>query len=255
MSKPESGIPTISRVADDTLIELAYDSSSRKTSLIVSRFGGLWNAESEVKIGSEILVPYSAANNLIANECVQLPSLPVDYGQKDELIADIRAFLNRYVDLSPTFELIAAYYVLLTWVYDRFNEVPYLRIRGEYGTGKTRALIAIGSLCNKAFFASGASTTSPIFHTQDAFGGTLVLDEADLPYSDARADVVKRPAPHRRGTHIRHWCPRPISVLSYGNRTHDSREGVGAAYALVGYGAMATQPQSTAQASDRPCWS
>ena len=100
-------------------------------------------------------------------------------------------FLHRYVDLSPLFAKIASYYVLLTWVHDAFNEVPYLRLRGEYGTGKTRGLMAIGALCYKAFFASGASTTSPIFHTLDAFGGTLIFDEADLPYSDARADIVK----------------------------------------------------------------
>lgn len=185
-------VPTISRVLPDTLIELVYDASIRRTALAVSRFGGLWNVEQEVRIETgETLVPYSAKNNLIANECVLLPSRPVEYGTKDELLADIRSFLHRYVDLSPLFEEIAAYYVLLSWVHDAFNELPYLRLRGEYGTGKTRGLLAIGALCYRPFFASGASTTSPIFHTLNSFGGTLILDEADLPYSDARADIVK----------------------------------------------------------------
>jgi hypothetical protein len=187
------GIPTVSRVcADQTLVELIYDAANRTTGLAVSRFGGLWNIEQEVRIETgETLVPYSPKNNLISNDCVLLPSRPAEYGNKGELIAGIEAFLYRYVDLSPMFAKIAAYYVLLTWVYDAFNDVPYLRLRGEYGTGKTRALMAIGSLCYKAFSASGASTTSPIFHTLDAFGGTLLFDEADLPYSDARADIVK----------------------------------------------------------------
>src|SRR5665213_4224704 len=86
---------------------------------------------------------------------------------------------------------IAAHYVLLTWVHDAFNELPYLRFQGAYGTGKTRALLAIGSLCYKAFFASGASPVSPIFHVLEAFGATLVLDEADLRFSDATADLTK----------------------------------------------------------------
>ncbi len=103
----------------------------------------------------------------------------------------IRSFLHRYVDLSPLFEAIAAHYVLLTWVHDAFGELPYLRLRGDYGTGKTRGLLAIGSLCYRPFFASGASTTSPIFHTLNSFGGTLVLDEADFSASDTRADLVK----------------------------------------------------------------
>jgi hypothetical protein len=187
------GVPTVSRVCEDqTLIELVYDAAKRTTGLAVSRFGGLWNIEQEVRIETgETLVPYSPKNNLISNQCVLLPSVPSEFYTKEELITDIQAFLHRYVDLSPLFAKIASYYILLTWVHDAFNEVPYLRLRGEYGTGKTRGLMAIGSLCYKAFFASGASTTSPIFHTLDAFGGTLMFDEADLPYSDARADIVK----------------------------------------------------------------
>jgi hypothetical protein len=93
--------------------------------------------------------------------------------------------------LTPAFEEIATHYVMLTWMYDAFNELGYLRFRGDYGTGKTRALLAVGSLCYKPFFASGASTVSPIFHVLDAFGGTLVLDEADLRFSDATADLTK----------------------------------------------------------------
>ncbi|MBV9990045.1 MAG: hypothetical protein JOZ72_02025 [Alphaproteobacteria bacterium] len=185
--------PTVSRVCEDrTLVELVYDAAKRTTGLAVSRFNGLWNIEREVRIETgELLVPYSPKNNLIANECVLLPSAPAESFTKEELVADIEAFLYRYADLSPLFAKIASYYVLLTWVHDAFNEVPYLRLRGDYGTGKTRALMTIGSLCYKAFSASGASTTSPIFHTLDAFGGTLLFDEADLPYSDARADIVK----------------------------------------------------------------
>lgn len=188
-SKPT---PTVSRVTSDTIVELVYDADRRDTGLVVSRFGGLWNVEPEVRIETgETLIPYSPHNNLISNHCVLLPSLPVDFGDKGDLLRDIEAFLHRYVDLSPLFERMAAHYVLMSWVYDAFNEVPYLRLRGDYGTGKTRALIAIGSLCYKPFFASGASTVSPIFHTLDAFGGTLLFDEADFRFSDATADVVK----------------------------------------------------------------
>jgi hypothetical protein len=107
------------------------------------------------------------------------------------LVAAIQAFVHRYVDLSPGFEEIAAHYVLLTWIYDAFGELGYLRFRGDYGTGKTRALLTVGAVCYKPFFASGASTVSPIFHVLDAFGGTLVLDEADFRFSDATAELTK----------------------------------------------------------------
>jgi len=184
-------VPTVSRICGDTVVELVYDAKVRTTALVVAS-EGRWRKAQEFAIATgETLVPYSAANNLIRHECVMLPSEPVDGGSKAELLRDIEAYLHRYVDLSPLFKRIAAHYVLLTWVFDAFNELPYLRLQGDYGTGKTRALITLGSIAYKGFFASGASTVSPIFHTLDTFGGTLVLDEADLRFSDKTADLVK----------------------------------------------------------------
>lgn len=188
----KAAVPTVACVDRDTIIELVYEASERKTALAVSRFGGLWNIEQQMRIHTgEVLVPYSAKNNLIAHDCVLLASKPEHYGDKAALLAAVAAFLHRYVDLSPLFEAIAAHYVLLTWVHDAFNELPYLRLRGGYGTGKTRGLLAIGALCYRPFFASGASTVSPIFHTLDRFGGTLVLDEADFRFSDTTNELVK----------------------------------------------------------------
>jgi hypothetical protein len=186
-------VPTISRVLDDgTLVELVYDASAGTTSLAICRPGGDTTVEPFLELTSgERLVPYSARNNLIANECVVLPSDIGDFGDKRDLLVEIQAFVHRYVDLTPVFEAIVAHYVLLTWVYDAFSDLPYLRFRGDYGTGKTRALLTVGSLCYKPFFASGASTVSPIFHIQDAFQGTLILDEADFRFSDATAELTK----------------------------------------------------------------
>jgi hypothetical protein len=86
---------------------------------------------------------------------VLLPSEPQEYGSDAALLSEIESFIHRYVDVSPLFEKIACYYVLLTWIYDRFNELPYLRLRGEPGSGKTRFMLTVGSLCYKPIFASG----------------------------------------------------------------------------------------------------
>ncbi len=188
-----TAIPTIFRALDDgTLIELLYDPSTRATALALCQPTGATSIESAITLPTgERLTPYSADNNLIASGCVLLPSAIGDYADKETLLNAVQAFLHRYVDLPETFEAIAAHYVLLSWVYDAFTDLPYLRLRGDYGTGKTRALQAIGSLCYKPFFASGASTVSPIFHIQDAFQGTLILDEADFRFSDASAQLTK----------------------------------------------------------------
>jgi len=73
------------------------------------------------------------------HDVVLLPSEPAEYGEERELLARIRSFIHRYVDVSTVFEELSAYYVLLSWLYDCFHELPYLRVRGDYGSGKTRA--------------------------------------------------------------------------------------------------------------------
>ena len=185
-------VPTVSRVlSDGTVIELLYDAVRQTTALAVWRDGHSTVEDKVVLEGGEHLVPFSPQNNIIKNDVVLLPSQPSEYGSKTDLLLEIQQFLHRYLDVAPAFEVLAAHYVLFTWLYDAFNEVPYLRLQGDYGTGKTRALMVIGSLCYKPFFASGASTVSPIFHIIDAFRGTLVLDEADFRFSDEKAELVK----------------------------------------------------------------
>jgi len=66
-----------------------------------------------------------------------------------------------------------------------------MRVRGDYGSGKTRYLHTVGSLCYKPIFASGASTVAPLFHILDQVGGTLILDEGDFRFSDEKADIAK----------------------------------------------------------------
>ena len=185
--------PTISRVLPDgTMIELLYDADNATTSFAVCPPSGTPTLESQINLSTkECLVPYAPGNNLLTSGCVLLPSAVTSFGDKQLLLAEIKKFIHRFVDLTPLFEEIAAHYVLLSWVHDAFNELGYLRVRGAWGSGKTRFLLTVGSLCYKPFFASGASTVSPIFHILHEFGGTLVLDEADLRFSDATADLTK----------------------------------------------------------------
>ncbi len=137
------------------------------------------------------MLPTQPTNALVEHEVVRFPSKLEEYENEASLVEEVRSYIHRYVDLSESFELIAAYYVLFSWVYDAFNELPYLRVRGDYGTGKTRFLNIVGSITYKPIFGSGASTVSPIFHLLDQFSGTLVIDEADFRFSDEKADLVK----------------------------------------------------------------
>ncbi len=189
--KHTQSTPAVSRVlSDGRIIEIVYQPEDRKTMFAIYQNGGI-TFEDSIDADGEHLVPISPGNNLLKHKVVLLPEHPDSYESVEVLLKDIQAYLYRYVDLSDEFFRIASCYILLTWVYDAFNEVPYLRLRGDYGSGKTRALLVIGSVCHKAFFASGASTVSPIFHILDTFRGALIFDEADFRFSDEKAELVK----------------------------------------------------------------
>ena len=176
--------------ADGAIVETTYQPDKKEVRLIIAREG----VAEELIEWQELGTVYSAvrsSNNLIRHQALLLPSAATEYDSTETLLTDIGGYLSRYVSLEKEAIELVAIYVLLTWVYDAFNELPYLRFRGDYGTGKTRALLVAGSLCYKAFFASGASTVSPIFHTLDTFKGTLIFDEADFRFTDEKAELVK----------------------------------------------------------------
>jgi hypothetical protein len=183
--------PTVSSVLQDgTLIEMVYRAEERRTLLCIAKEGQV-RYETSIMDDGKRLVPYSPENNLLKNEVVLFPSEVAEYESDQALVAEIRQFIHRYVDISPLFEEIMSYYVLFTWVYDAFNELPYLRLRGDTGTGKTRFLLTAGSLCYKPIYASGASTVSPLFRILDSVRGTLIIDEGDFRFSDEKAEIVK----------------------------------------------------------------
>ncbi len=185
-------LPAVSGVfKSGQILEMVYRPKDRETAFILWN-DGKWTFQKSYKVNEKYhLIPYSPYNNLIKNEVILLPSIPEEYETEESLVNDIQTFIHRYVDLSPLFEKIATYYVLFSWIYDGFNELPYLKLRGDFGSGKTRFLLTVGSLCYKPIFASGASSVSPLFRILDIFRGTLIMDEADFRLSDEKADVVK----------------------------------------------------------------
>lgn len=193
MQKSKKNQPTrisSALLPDGRLVEMLYDPANHRTQFAT------WDGERETIVDeiqgpSGLLLPYPADNPIVKDGTVLFPAMLTEYGKTEDLVADIRRYIHTYVDLSDAFELLVAYYVLFTWLYDRFNELPYVRLQGAYGTGKTRFLLVVGSICRTPIFTAGASTTSPIFHMLDEFRGTLIMDEADLRFSDETAQIAK----------------------------------------------------------------
>ncbi len=177
-------------VSEKMLAESAYDRHAQKTSFIIYQDGEI-SEQPKITDGIETYCPLDPKSDFVRRGVIQLPSGVEDYGTDEQLRAALQSFIHEYVDISPDFEIVAANYILLTWIYDRFNELPYLRVIGDYGGGKSRFIQVIGLLCYKSASTSGATTPSPIFRLLDRVRGTLVLDEADFQMSDMTGAIVK----------------------------------------------------------------
>lgn len=174
----------------DFHLETVIDSTTQKPEFVVKE-GDQINYQKKFEYQEREYIPSAQATALVLAGALRLPGKARAYTSLPELKQNIQRFIHRYVDLPPVFELICTNYVLLSWQYDGFNELPYLRVRGDYGSGKTRFLNVVGGLLYNPVFASGASSPASIFHLLDSIRGSLVLDESDYRYSDATAEIAK----------------------------------------------------------------
>lgn len=188
-SRTKQGLSPISFYKNEEyIIELIYIQGKAKF-LVYSLSSAEISETQRIEIDNEVYLPVQAES--IEKRTVVLPSGVEEYGTESDLLVEVQRFIHRYVELGKEYELIASYYVLFSWIYDCFPELPYLRFQGDWGTGKSRAIVVIGSLCYKPIFTFGATSISPIFRLLELFRGTLIIDEGDHQNSDTWQDFVK----------------------------------------------------------------
>jgi len=167
-------------LSDGSLVEMLYDSVKRTTKLAVYK-DGVVSLEDSVRIDDRtVFRPMSPNQDLLENGYVLFPSEVRDYQSNEALYYEVRAFIDKYVQLSDEFLSVVAVYTMMTWVYDQFRSVPYLRVTGLWGSGKSRLLTVAGNLCYKTVMAGGSISNAALFRTLDLLNPTLVFDEAEL---------------------------------------------------------------------------
>jgi hypothetical protein len=182
---------------DGSLAETVYDPDNKSTAFAAGSGDGL-DVEG-VKIYETLHIqetdikPIKPTDPMLTLGFIKLPAWPELY--KDDsvkfLFASIQLYLKKYIYLPEDFYPVVAVYVLMTWVYDRFSIVPYLRVIGAFGSGKTRFLQVVGSICYKATFFSGSTSTAGVYRTLNQIKGTMVFDETDFKNSEMWTDMIK----------------------------------------------------------------
>ena len=184
---------------DQLLVELAYNVETASADLIVYDRDTRETSRGEyVDTAIGRIVPPEICAGIVSPGTpvpgtIRVPTESVGTGQDDDLRESLRAFVNRYLELPGETINIAIEYILLTWAFDRFDELPYLAFRtADVGRGKSRALETIGSVCYRPMFAGGGSSAAATLRLLDLFAGTLVADEFDQGHDTELAAALNQ---------------------------------------------------------------
>lgn len=144
-----------------------------------------------IEVGGRKVYPFST--RMPRARMVYLPDNYEDYGSEEDLFGEILAYLQKYIQVDkPSILTITAAYIQMTWVYDCFQEIPYLRAQGDFGVGKSRYITVAGLACYRPTLAGGALTGPALFRLIEQLRGAVVIDEADFePSTDIHHDITK----------------------------------------------------------------
>lgn len=107
--------------------------------------------------------------------------LPIEaeFVSEEELEKDMTDFITASYWLDDKTLFFARIYAKYSWIADRYPTVPYYGPVGQMGTGKTRHIDVVGSLCRKPLSVAGGVSESFIFRMIDAHMPTLIINEFD----------------------------------------------------------------------------
>lgn len=145
----------------------------------------------EIELNWKLYVPIKADSPFIETKSVFFASSPEEYWSKEDLFDDLLKYMDNYVDIPAEFAYIAAYYIMLTYVYDNFTELPYLRVLWDYWSWKSRMLKVVWSVAYNPVMFSWWATLASMFRLINDFKWTLVIDEADFSNSWTTEGIIK----------------------------------------------------------------
>jgi DNA primase len=174
------------------LIEYTYEPVEKKAMFAFRDPDGRIGTANFLDIDGTRYYP-KTPNALVIDEGILFPAALGKEKSTRELVAIVELFIARYFLLDNKFDYrLAAYYVLLTWLYDAFGALPYLRAQGDYGSGKSELMLRIGHVCYRMMKTSGAGSSSSLFRALHEYRGTAFMDEMDLSRGgDMTDDIVK----------------------------------------------------------------
>lgn len=181
---------------ENTIVKEVLDDRTGSPFFLVSTKKGVERVEEWLSGDSTRYIPMD--NEYISNSTIRLPviSKEEDIASFSLAIGDLHRrvmdHIHKYVDIHEADEYLVAAYVIHTWVFDRYDKVPYLRFIGVPGSGKSRMLRVLSGVCYHPIMLNGNISDAGIFRTLELNGhGTFLFDEMNLFHSSRTSGIVK----------------------------------------------------------------
>lgn len=173
------------------LVEYLYDPEANQATFAWRDPDGAVHTGESLRIGDVTYAPRQE-DETVKMGGVLFPSKLGQLKTTREMAAYLENFVKSvYLLPSASEAKIIAYYILLTWVYDAFQAIPYLRVMGEPGSGKSELMKRVAMVCYRRIIGNGCNTTASLFHIVQKYQGTVYLDEMDMWDSTASMEIIK----------------------------------------------------------------
>src|SRR5262249_26864487 len=124
---------------------------------------------------------------------VLLPTGATDYGDTKALVGRLRDYVKRWVTCPDDVSLeYALAYILMTWLIENFDAIAYYRAIGDWGSGKTRLITVVGSVCQRPIFVTGGTTPAALFRLINRWRGSLLIDEGDFNAKTPMGELLEQ---------------------------------------------------------------
>ena len=201
---------------DGSLVELIEDPNNpARTLLLVSKDGHVEYTD-RLEYGGQILVPLQRNNEILKR--LRLPRGTKPFESVGSLVKDVNSLLMNNVVLDPGYPLVLTYFVLSTWLVDRFLVAPYVALIGLPASGKTTLLKVLSLVCRRAILTVDIPSAA-FFQTYSRLIPTLLIDEAGSYKNNQEFRRLLRMGTTRgvlaiQGNHVFHaFGPKVISWL------------------------------------------
>ena len=123
-----------------------------------------------------------------------LVCMPKTSIETNQVFEKLNSLFQRFVYFEDNdFYTLSVIYVLLTHLYDIFDEIPYIQVSGLKASGKTRLGDVFEGICFNPFNSSEISEASLYREIHQECGGvTMIIDEADDLSGSKRRDILHR---------------------------------------------------------------